>query len=172
MHRDFRKERHGAIPDPEVFCRTASKWFQADSLGLFFFFVLGFFLLSCPEKTTEFIAAGNTSPRFAVTAKHAVILAECGPPWASQGASHQHPLTKGMTPLWENLFCKQNKVSYRTQHRTNPPSHGDVPNSASKKLFPCFCLAPRHTSCVISCVQIQEESTENASLQPYTQHLR
>lgn len=80
MHRDFRKERHGAIPDPEVFCRTASKWFQADSLGLVFFFVLGFFLLSCPEKTTEFIAAGNTSPRFAVTAKHAVILAECGPP--------------------------------------------------------------------------------------------
>lgn len=63
------------------------------------FFGFGFFLLSCPEKTTEFIAAGNTSPRFAVTAKHAVILAECGPLRASQGASHQHPLTKEMTPL-------------------------------------------------------------------------
>ena len=48
---------------------------------------------------TEFIADGNTSPRFAVMPEHAVILAERGPLRAAEGASHQHRLTKEMTPL-------------------------------------------------------------------------
>lgn len=62
------------------------------------FFSFGFFY--CPvQKRRPSSLLLETSPRFAVTAKHAVILAECGPLRASQGASHQHPLTKGMTPL-------------------------------------------------------------------------